>query len=180
MHISGKKGRRFENGSLEGRHVEITGPIIDGQTSVSSSERESPIPNISQHSKSKSTSPRARSGTLQSEDGGTWKTSPLYASSSEGEDDDEVPDMLKRFSQNGFLGSGKQSDTMTSDVIVNSISSGKNALVSGVRIHMALAVVVGRGTLVGTSEFVRESSCDYKHFSGSLEELSIEILVKNP
>ena len=133
--FSGKKRRTFENGSSEGRrqveitgplesrrNVEITGPIIEGLTSVSSGETESPLPNTIRHSKS--SSPRTRTGTGQSDDGGLWKTSPLYVSSSDGEDD-EVPDLLKRFSQNGFPETGKQSDTLSSDIIVNSISTGE-------------------------------------------------------
>ena len=52
----------------------------------------------------------------------TWKTSPLYRSSDS--DDEDVPEMIKRLSDSAFLGQ-RSSDTLSSDIIVNSISTGK-------------------------------------------------------
>ena len=56
----------------------------------------------------------------------TWKTSPLYRSSDS--DDEDVPEMIKRLSDSTFLGQ-RSSDTLSSDIIVNSISTGKLAMI---------------------------------------------------
>jgi hypothetical protein len=52
----------------------------------------------------------------------TWKKSPLYLSSDS--EDEDVPEMIKRLSDSAFLGQ-RSSDTLSSDIIVNSISTGK-------------------------------------------------------
>ena len=52
----------------------------------------------------------------------TWKKSPLYQSSDS--EDEDVPEMIKRLSDSTFLGQ-RSSDTLSSDIIVNSISTGK-------------------------------------------------------
>ena len=52
----------------------------------------------------------------------TWKKSPLYQSSDS--EDEDVPEMIKRLSDSTFLGQ-QSSDTLSSDIIVNSISTGK-------------------------------------------------------
>lgn len=50
----------------------------------------------------------------------SWKTSPLYRSC---DSDEEVPDVIKRLSD-GTLQGQRWSDTLSSDIIVNSISTG--------------------------------------------------------
>lgn len=52
---------------------------------------------------------------------GTWKMSPLFKSSDS--DDEEVPEMIKRLSATDIPGQ-PSSDTLSSDIIVNSISTG--------------------------------------------------------
>ena len=57
----------------------------------------------------------------------TWKSNPTY-NNSHLSDDEDVPEILKRLYQEERSAGGKNSslsDTMSSDVIVNSISNGK-------------------------------------------------------
>ena len=82
------------------REVKITGPVITLPVErLSNGHASSPPPPDS-----------------------TWKKSPLYQSS--GSEDEDVPGMIKRLSDSAFLGQ-QSSDTLSSDIIVNSISTGK-------------------------------------------------------
>ena len=65
-----------------------------------------------------------------------WKSSPVYCAPSDeegeegegegaGSDDSEVPEMLRKLSQSGFPFTRNQSDTISSEIIVNSISNGQ-------------------------------------------------------
>ena len=55
----------------------------------------------------------------------SWKDNPLFSSTETRSSDEDVPEIIKRLSHNG-LPSGKQlSDTLSSDMIVNSISNGE-------------------------------------------------------
>lgn len=100
------------------RSVEITAPILDYQPpGVTGGQLPNPP-------KQRSQSPEKES------EQNTWKNNPIFASSEEetldddDDDDDDVPEIIKRLSQNG-LPAGKQlSDTLSSDMIVNSISNG--------------------------------------------------------
>ena len=98
--------------------VEITGPIINYQPGIT----EAPVKSTQTPPKQRSLSPQQE--TYYSEQS-MWKSNPIFASSDDDDDDneDEVPEIIKRLSQNGL--SGKQlSDTLSSDMIVNSISTG--------------------------------------------------------
>lgn len=103
------------------RSVEITAPILSSSSRLSLSD----IPKARSQSPEKrkrSQSPEKRNSTEQS----AWRNNPIFASSDENinDEDDDVPEILKRLSQNG-LAAGKQlSDTLSSDMIVNSISNG--------------------------------------------------------
>lgn len=95
------------------RSVEITGPILDYKPGT-----------VQTVHKQRSLSPEQEKHPLQS----SWKNNPIFASSEdetlEEDDDEDVPEIIKRLSQNG-LPAGKQlSDTLSSDMIVNSISNG--------------------------------------------------------
>lgn len=103
------------------RSVEITGPILDYQPGMT----------IAPAPKQRSLSPENDKHPLQS----SWKNNPMFAPSDDetldeeddedDDDDDDVPEIIKRLSQNG-LPAGKQlSDTLSSDMIVNSISNGE-------------------------------------------------------
>ena len=117
---------KLEDGSVESGHVQITGPILLNHTSLSHSGLESlhRSSSDSTHSqKSKQESPQSTDKDKELNEG-PWKTSPLFASSNSS-DDDDVPEILKRLSRNG-VPTGKQlTDTMSSDAIVNSISTGE-------------------------------------------------------
>lgn len=90
--------------------VEITGPIINYQPGIT----EAPVVSTKTPPKQRSSSPQQQQS--------MWKNNPIFASSDD-DDDDDVPEIIKRLSQNGFP--GKQlSDTLSSDMIVNSISTG--------------------------------------------------------
>ena len=53
----------------------------------------------------------------------SWKTSPLYRSY---DSDEDVPEMIKRLSDSAISIPGqRRSDTLSSDIIVNSISTGE-------------------------------------------------------
>jgi len=103
------KGGKHADGSKSEavlRKVEITAPIMDYKPGM-------PPP----------TAPKSPELEKTSEQG-SWKNNPIF-SSSEGntvEDDEEV---LKRLSQNGVPSGTQLSDTMSSDMIVNSISNGQ-------------------------------------------------------
>ena len=129
---TGRKSRQVENGSSDSRSVEITGPILTDHTSLIASDRKSPLLGCTD---SRSLSPRSpsKSGKKKAQALGegseSWKNSPLYASSNSS-DEDEVPEMLKRLSETHVYPEDKSrlSDTMSSDIIVNSISSGELAV----------------------------------------------------
>lgn len=95
------------------RSVEITGPIMDQVPETTPTKQNT-----------RSLSPDKEVPPLQS----SWKNNPIFASSDDEaleDDDEEVPEIIKRLSQNG-LPAGKQlSDTLSSDMIVNSISNGE-------------------------------------------------------
>ena len=94
-------GKQQESDS---RTIEITAPIMDYEPGMAAPKT----------SRSQSRSPERN----------LWKTNPIFGSNEEDDDDDEVPEIIKRLSQNG-LPAGKQlSDTLSSDMIVNSISNG--------------------------------------------------------
>ena len=103
------------------RNVEITSPIIDYQPGMlppQSSLHNQPLPEPG-----------------KDPDDNLWKSNPLFT-----EDDDDVPEIIKRISQNGLQSGGKQlSDTLSSDMIVNSISNGQFAFRVGVS-HGVLCV----------------------------------------
>ena len=87
------------NGRNSVRDVKITAPVITPPKSVSNG-----------HTPSQSPPPPET----------TWKHSPLYRSF---DSDEDVPEMIKRFSD-GAVAAGFRSDTLSSDIIVNSISTG--------------------------------------------------------
>lgn len=94
------------------RSVEITAPILDYQPGMTV---QAGIPAERQRSRSPSQL-------------STWKNNPVFASSTDEtfdeDDDDDVPDIIKRLSQNGLPAGKLLSDTLSSDMIVNSISTG--------------------------------------------------------
>lgn len=92
------------------RTVEITAPILDYEPGMTA-----PPPKA----RSKSRSPERMQHNL-------WKNNPIFGSNEEllNQDDDDVPDIIKRLSQNGIPSGNQLSDTLSSDMIVNSISNG--------------------------------------------------------
>ena len=117
-HLRGSK--QGESSQQEARcHVEITGPIMNYQPGMS-------VPNPSTIAeKPTDRSPELLHGKKDLES--QWKTSPLFTSSEKVTDDeDDVPEIIKRLSQNGLPGGKQYSDTLSSDMIVNSISSGES------------------------------------------------------
>lgn len=103
------KGTKHGHVEQINRNVEITAPILDYKPGMTASQ----LPSCP---KTRSLSPEQENNSEN-----TWKNNPIFASS---DSDDDVPEILKRLSQNG-LPSGKQlSDTLSSDMIVNSISNG--------------------------------------------------------
>lgn len=75
----------------------------------------------------------------------TWKKSPLYQSSDS--EDEDVPEMIKRLSDSTFLGQ-RSSDTLSSDIIVNSISTGTSlwnrSSIWGILIFLSLSLLLCR------------------------------------
>lgn len=117
-----KLGTPQGEGAIGNRHVEITGPILDDQIGISASGHSS-SDSAHTHNSSKTRSPvRPVEGNGCEKE--LWKSSPLFTSN-DSSDDEDVPEMLKRFSQNGLSSERQLSDTLSSDMIVNSISSGK-------------------------------------------------------
>lgn len=112
--LKGAKHGAGENQQTN-RNVEITGPILNYQPGMT-------VP--PQPLKLRSQSPEQQ----KTSDSSMWKSNPIFTSNepSSDDDDEEVPEIIKRLSQNG-LPSGKQlSDTLSSDMIVNSISNGQS------------------------------------------------------
>ena len=106
------------------RSVEITAPILDYQPGM--------VVQPLQFTSSVQRSCSPEKDKPQQPEQSSWKSNPMFASNEgetldeeeEDEDDEDVPEIIKRLSQNG-LPTGKQlSDTLSSDMIVNSISNG--------------------------------------------------------
>lgn len=96
------------------RNVEITAPIPNHYAGKA-------IPCQTAVAKLRSLSPELE----EKEEQSAWQENPIFTSNETGSSDDDVPEIIKRLSQNG-LPSGKQlSDTLSSDMIVNSISNGE-------------------------------------------------------
>ncbi len=103
------------------RTVEITAPIQDYRGSEDTKPAGITLP-----IDKKKYSELVSQGKGKRKDDSFWKDNPLFASTGgESDSDDDVPEIIKRFSINGLPPSGHQlSDTMSSDIIVNSISNG--------------------------------------------------------
>lgn len=113
------------------RSVEITAPILNYQPGMVAPPHL--ISSTIGPGRQRSCSPER--DRPQQPEHSTWKNNPMFASSEEKtlqeeeeeeeeDDDEDVPEIIKRLSQNG-LPTGKQlSDTLSSDMIVNSISNG--------------------------------------------------------
>ncbi len=93
------------------RSVEITGPILNYTPGMMAEE----LPQV-----------RSQSSTLTGNEK-PWKHNPIFTASeheTSDDDDDDVPEIIKRLSQNGLPVAKQLSDTLSSDMIVNSISTG--------------------------------------------------------
>lgn len=112
-----KGSKRHAEVPQTNRNVEITAPILDYDPTLSPRVTPRVTPERSK-ARSQSRSPEAAHK--------LWKTNPIFGSEEIlDEDEDDMPEIIKRLSQNG-LPSGKQlSDTLSSDMIVNSISNGE-------------------------------------------------------
>ena len=88
------------NGRNSARDIKITAPVITPPKCISNG-----------HTPSQSPPPPET----------TWKNSPLYRSF---DSDEDVPEMIKRFSDGAVATGNFRSDTLSSDIIVNSISTG--------------------------------------------------------
>jgi hypothetical protein len=129
------KGSKHTAEAATTRSVEITAPILDYQPGV-----EPHLTTIGPV-RGRSHSPERRERQELNPVQNTWKNNPMFGSSEgetlqeEDDDDDDVPDIIKRLSQNG-LAAGKQlSDTLSSDMIVNSISNGNAGCCFGMYVY---------------------------------------------
>lgn len=122
--VSGKVASMVEQFNLKGskssaeqfdRNIEITAPIPNYYPGKA-------IPCQTAMPKPRSLSPEQEKQSEQN----TWKENPIFTSNDvTSSDDDDVPEIIKRLSQNGFPSGKPQSDTLSSDMIVNSISNGQ-------------------------------------------------------
>ncbi len=102
------------------RNVEISAPIPNHYPGIA-------IPCQTALAKPRSLSPEQEEGHSEQS---TWKENPIFTSNDAGssdddDDDDDVPEIIKRLSQNGLPSGKPLSDTLSSDLIVNSISNGR-------------------------------------------------------
>ena len=95
------------------RNVEITAPIPNHYAGKS-------IPCQTAVPKPRSLSPELEEQSQHN----TWKENPIFTSNDAESSDDDVPEIIKRLSQNGLPSGKPLSDTLSSDMIVNSISNG--------------------------------------------------------
>ena len=103
-------------------NVEITAPIVNNQeialnglTPLSGAPLNSHVTSPSAHVTISTPSPPPSES--------LWKNSPLYNTDSSG--DEDVPELIRRLSHGAIPNLPRSSDTISSDIIVNSISNGR-------------------------------------------------------
>ena len=139
-----RKGSKSSVEQLD-RTVEITAPIPNHYAGKS-------IPCQTAVSKPRSLSPEQEE---QSEHN-AWKENPIFTSNDVEcpESDDDVPEIIKRLSQNGLPSGKPLSDTLSSDMIVNSISNGQCTVCVCVCVMVESALFSRIGVLRAATDYL--------------------------